>query len=186
MSITIHHGVTSNQTPSLQIQGVLGGIFGNANPNPGFSTYSTNNNEMIITSTDPQTNMPNNPPIVAGSVYNWQDAATIEITSVLGNGATAWSGSPLDPNYTFVYSIQKGFGDFCNQWNLSAFNAKGISDLSVQFGSFASGGACAFSPPSGTYSPFFTMSAQVTENATGRAGSLSFPAIRFFNDTFAI
>lgn len=184
-STVIHHGTTSQgSTPPLTITAGLKGEFGTGNPSAGNQLYTANGNINQIRHTDATTNMPNSPPILAGSTYVWQDALIIDVTGVSGSVAT-WNGSPTDPNFTWSFTAtEQQFVDVCNNWAVGAFNLRATANLSV---TFASGGfLCNTSPAVGSFSPPYTVKLVVTENSSGRSGQVIFPTIRFENQTFAV
>tara|TARA_B100002019_G_scaffold73342_1_gene63356 strand:- start:402 stop:986 length:585 start_codon:yes stop_codon:yes gene_type:complete len=188
VSIVIHHGTTSQAgTPSLTVTAALGGEFGSGNAQTGQRLYSLMGNVNVLRANDPQTNMPNNPPALAGSTFTWQDAFIIQVTAVTGQAGTAWNGSMLDPNFTFALSAtEAAFVDVCNVWTAQAFNSKGFAALDVTFAPGGSGHPCNNEPPIGSYSPDYTCKVVVTEVSSGRTGQVIFPAIRFQNDTWAV
>jgi len=186
MSTVIHHGTTSQgATPPLTITAVLFGEFGSMNALTGLRQYSQNGNVNVIKENDNNSNMPNTPPILAGSTYTWGQAVGIEVTSIANQAGTAWNGSPLDPNFTFTFTaLEQQFADVCNQWAVTPFNTKGFADLTV---TFASGGhPCNTQPAVGSLSPTYTCRVVVTEVSSGKSATITFTPIRFENQTFAI
>ena len=129
--------------------------------------------------------MPNTPPAIAGSTFQWADAFVIQVTAVTGQAGTAWNGS-LTPISRLLLLQQSLFADTCNVWSAQAFNSKGFAALDVTFAPGGSGHPCNSQPPIGSFSPDYTCKVVVTEVSSGRTGQVIFPTIRFQNDTWAV